>query len=354
MCVIAFADVDSPRPSESMVGRMYLANEYGAGIAWREEKDGKKVVRWKKGLSMEDAQKLVQEVPKPFVIHFRIPSCGGPHKSLNHPFPVDHDAGLYFDGETEGSVLFHNGTWGDWRKFSLDTASRQPEKFPIGRWSDSRAMAWCASIYGLGILELINEKVIVFGPEKIDIFGDGWDEEEGVFVSNKGWKHRQWPPYKSNTSYHSQVPASVAGGPKEKTLQLPPASGKPGGASQETPFRAEERPAPSVASAVRGELDGEAVEEGEAAVLPSFEEGDGEKWVSCVRTSFDDTPLDSQIVDAAEEAATSEGMPSSSDLKRWALAIQPKGKVVDIAVERAERDRRLANQRKGIVHMGRI
>lgn len=341
MCVIAFVDDNSPRPSEAMVGKMYLANEYGAGIAWREEKNGKKIVRWKKGLEMEEAQRLVKEVPKPFVIHFRIPSCGGPHRSLNHPFPVDSEAGLYFDGETEGSVLFHNGTWSDWRKFCLDTASRQPEKFPIGRWSDSRAMAWCASIYGLGILELINEKVIVFGPEKIDIFGDGWDEEEGVFVSNKGWKSRQWPPHSKsqNTQYHSQVPASVAG-PEKKQLQLPPAKGKSGGTSHEGPFRT----ASSSEDVIGGESVGKQAQRREEAVLPGLEEGDGEAWVSCVRTGIGDPALEVDTVEVTSDA----------QLKQWALALQPKGKVVNIAIERAERSRRLENQRKGIVHMGRL
>jgi hypothetical protein len=358
MCVIAFVDEDTPRPSESMVGKMYLANEHGAGVAWRETNNGQTLVRWRKGLDMDAVQRLVKEVPKPFVIHFRIPSVGGPHKSLNHPFTVDPAALITMEGTTTGSVLFHNGTWQDWRKFSLDTASRSPEKFPTGRWSDSRALAWNASIYGLGILEIINEKVIVFGPEDIHIFGDGWGEEEGVFVSNKGWKSRHWPTSSNNSSYHGTVPASVAEMGPKKTLQLP---GKSGGTSQQGTFRTEESSRGINHAGEGGDQRQQAEGRPETVLSDTEEEDDGQsRFISCVRAGFDDDPLkiDNHVYEADLTSLERNGR--DAELKSWALLLQDNpakrgpAKIIDLASEKVERSRRLENQRRGIVHLGRM
>lgn len=361
MCVILFAD--GKRPSETMVGKSFLQNKYGAGIAWREEVDGQVVVKWKKGMELEEAQEMVKKVPMPFVVHFRVPSMGGPHKSLNHPFPVDTGAKLDFDGQTSGSVLFHNGTWSNWRQFCLDTASRQPEKFPIGRWSDSRGMAWCASVYGLGVLELINEKVIVFGPEKIDIFGDGWDEEDGIFVSNKHWKSQEYPvrPKGNSTStptqYHGAGSASTT---PEKKLIFPEHTtgtrlGVSGGAPHQETFRT---PQGGTNECV-GELVEEPVERGAEPVRENAEATSGEGWVSCVRESLDGPLVETfeaeRVLHQSVADAVAEGMQDrEAELKSWALSLQPKGRLVNFPDDRAERARRLENQRLGIIHMGAL
>ena len=188
MCVIVIAR--TTRPAENMIEACYEANNAGAGIAWR---DGGKV-KWSKGLTVGEIQDLCKTVPLPYVAHFRIPTCGGPTKEMCHPFPIDPRTTLQLKGSTEGFVLFHNGHWADYKKVAFESAVKGKIKIPPGRWSDSRAMAWVASLYGLGALDFIDEKVCAFGPNQGDlqIYGNGWSTtEEGLLVSNEFWKARR-------------------------------------------------------------------------------------------------------------------------------------------------------------------
>lgn len=201
MCVVCI--VDNTRPTDKMVAQMYQANKYGAGIAWREKQKlkGKKaeesVVRWKKGLDLEEIQELVRTLPIPFIAHFRIPSCGPDVKELNHPFPITEGAEMYLDGVIPGWVLFHNGTWHRWKDMLFDSCLKAGIKIPKGPWSDTRAMALVVKKLGLHALEFIDERTVAFGPEKGDcrINGNGWSrvavdggiKKEGVLVSNEGW-----------------------------------------------------------------------------------------------------------------------------------------------------------------------
>lgn len=183
MCVIAVCD--SERPTGEQVSKMYEANDHGAGIAWIVGD----TVHWKKGMKLDEIQKRVAETALPFVIHFRIPSCGGDIPQLCHPFPVDKNTNLDLEGKTKGAVLFHNGHWNAWKTTMLDAAVRVGAKIPVGKWSDSRSMAWMAAHFGVGMLEFIGEKAVVFSANDCEIFGDyGWAKiSEGIWVSNKTW-----------------------------------------------------------------------------------------------------------------------------------------------------------------------
>lgn len=189
MCVILVCDTD--RPSEAAVRAAYETNPAGAGIAWQ---DGKGKVKWKKGLKEAEILELVRTVPFPFVAHFRIPTCGGDLPGLTHPFSIEPSASTALEGETEGQVLFHNGHWGGWKNVSLETSVRGSLKLPEGRLSDSRMMAWCASIYGSSFLELIEEKIVTLGPTgEPEIYGSytnqghGWSVFENMLVSNRNF-----------------------------------------------------------------------------------------------------------------------------------------------------------------------
>ncbi len=222
MCVIAVNE--EVRMTKEHVEKMWVANPAGGGVAWR---DGDVVV-WRKGLEEDEMIELCATVPLPFIAHFRVPSGGfGASKALTHPFPITKDVDLALEGRTKGAVLFHNGHWKDWKETSLKTAVAQSRsKLPTGRWSDTRAMAWAASHYGLGILEFIDEKVIVFTPSVIEVFQPlGWSKVDGLWVSNKGWEHRVTTSmqvthnaYKHNggggqlnqqPNYHTTPPASM-------------------------------------------------------------------------------------------------------------------------------------------------
>lgn len=188
MCVIAISDKE--RITEEMVRKMYSANDAGAGIAWREKVEGVPVVRWKKGLKVEEIVELASSAPLPFIAHFRIPSCGGKSLTLTHPFPIEKNVRLLMEGTTQGHVLFHNGHWTQWKDKTLETAIRKGARLPSGKWSDSRAMAWIASFYGLGVLDMIDEKVVAFGPTTCEISGSGWAQiKPGIWASNRGWEN---------------------------------------------------------------------------------------------------------------------------------------------------------------------
>jgi hypothetical protein len=188
MCVIAVAA--SERVTPEMAAKMNQANPHGAGIAWRDTEGQEAVVAYKKGLSLEEVVELCGKVPMPYVVHFRVPSCGGPSKLLTHPFPIQKDVPLELEGTTTGLVMFHNGHWGKYKDAMLEASIRSNNALPIGKWSDSRAMAWMAAHFGIGMLEFIDEKVVVFGPHEIELFKtEGWDKiGKGIWVSNKYWE----------------------------------------------------------------------------------------------------------------------------------------------------------------------
>ena len=194
MCVIAYADVI--RPTDDQIRNMWDANKYGGGVAWRVNVDGEARVRWKKGLDMEEMLEMNRVLPMPYVLHFRIPSNGTTAGPLGcHPFQIDVEATVDFEGETTGYVLFHNGFWTGWQDKLQNIAIHGFVKLPDGPWTDSRGLAWASYHLGFGLLELSNEKLIAFSPDNTKLFG-AWmavqqPDEDGVerriLVSNKVW-----------------------------------------------------------------------------------------------------------------------------------------------------------------------
>lgn len=193
MCVIFVSD--KVRPTEEMVERAFETNPTGAGAAWRDTIDvkGKKVnvVRWQKGLTLDEIKVLAAELPIPFITHYRIPTCGGSIPELTHPFPIEKNVNLTLDGSIRGYVVFHNGHWGPWKDRSLDAAAKRGLQVPGGKWSDSRAIAWMAAHHGLGILDFIDEKCAILGPQgsDVEIFGNGWKRVNDVICSNTAWEY---------------------------------------------------------------------------------------------------------------------------------------------------------------------
>lgn len=190
MCVIMAAE--TARVSPDMIRAGFKSNPHGAGIAYREKNaKNEVVVRWKKGIdSVDEVIALEATLELPYVLHFRIPTEGGNDRDLCHPFPVTKNVELFRDGITHQPVLFHNGTWGDWRRFSLEHAFKGAAKvkLPKGKFSDSRMLAWNTFHLDTGFLDLINEKVLLFGVDDIQIFGlYGWKLVNDVWCSNDNW-----------------------------------------------------------------------------------------------------------------------------------------------------------------------
>lgn len=185
MCVIFM--VEKKRPSEQMIEKAWDRNSHGGGVAWREGEGDNRVVCWKKGIEdVDEMKELCSKLPTPFVAHFRVASCGGVKKQLTHPFPVTNLAQVSLAGKTKGYVLFHNGDWKDWDRECRQAAIMARVPLPVGKWSDTRALAWLSSIYGPGFMEFVpHQKGVIFGPKDYDIFtGSGWDKVEDIWCSN--------------------------------------------------------------------------------------------------------------------------------------------------------------------------
>ena len=197
---------ETTKVSKEQIEAGFKENPWGAGVAWIDkDKDGP-LVRWKKGIAtveeVLDVYKTIKE-GTPYVLHFRIPTEGLEDIELTHPFPISATADATFEGTTRELVLFHNGGWSDWRPYSLNTCGRFGAKLPKGMLNDSRMLAWNAYHYGESVLQLINEKVIVFGLNEdgtvhFELYGmdkqNGWNFKgdrqtaQGIWFSNDRWE----------------------------------------------------------------------------------------------------------------------------------------------------------------------
>lgn len=206
MCVIAYVRDDKARPTAEVIRKMFNKNPHGAGIAWRRnatDNNGNELppekgkhqleVYWEKGLGIERVTELAATVATPYVLHFRISSNDdrkNPAMELTHPFPISQKAETWMRGHTGGGVLFHNGHFSAWRSDLKQFLLQNRGKYPTdGRMSDTRAMAICCSYMGPGYMDLIEEKGIAFFPDRVHIFEGrtGWDNVDGMWVSNTGW-----------------------------------------------------------------------------------------------------------------------------------------------------------------------
>jgi len=194
MCVI-IAVIDKDKvPTLDMLKKCGKTNDDGAGVAWLKGA----AVRWHKGLNPEGVFSLTQNLPVPYMIHFRLATSGGYADGLCHPFPVTRRCSLELTGEIhKGRVLMHNGCWAEdeWMQDIRRTIIKRNIRLPGGDFSDSRAMAWLAHVWGDSILSAIPGKMSILGPNGIKFWGD-WVTHKGMFFSNTSWKY--------DTYYHGQ------------------------------------------------------------------------------------------------------------------------------------------------------
>jgi hypothetical protein len=174
MCVILVCPAHV-RPDRATLQACHAANPHGAGVAWRE--DGQ--VRWFKGLAADDVEILLPQLPGELVIHFRWASVGEVTPKLCHPFPVSAKASTRLSGHAR-AVLFHNGTWTDWR----ETLRRMPgQRRPDGLLSDSRVAASLVDLCGIGTLPRLPGRWVFFERDFTECFGN-WESYQGMRASN--------------------------------------------------------------------------------------------------------------------------------------------------------------------------
>lgn len=188
MCVIVICP-KGLRPSIHTLKACAKTNPDGAGVAWRSNGE----VKWAKGIfDPEQLKKLVDAVEGEIVIHFRWASVGGKAGGLCHPFPIEADAVTALEG-TANSVLFHNGTWGQWRETLNELAPGLD-----GPVSDTRVAAIRVHYEGEEALVEMAGRWVVFGHKKTELCGD--------FQSRKGLRY-------SNLNWVRNLPENLRGGP---------------------------------------------------------------------------------------------------------------------------------------------
>ena len=181
MCVIILAEdkfptLDTLKSAEAL-------NGHGGSIAWVEKQS---TVRYYKNISADEMHTIIEtQAQLPAIIHFRIASIGGVDPLLCHPFPITSNSELALDGE-EQAVLFHNGTWSDYKDVLLQAVLSGKVAVPDGALSDSRVMALLANAYGHNVLSLIpqNNKIAILTPDGIKKYGLGWVDVDKNTCSN--------------------------------------------------------------------------------------------------------------------------------------------------------------------------
>jgi predicted glutamine amidotransferase len=179
MCVILIAR--SKPLTRTLVNAAMDANPHGNGFAWIEKRGKKRTVRFEKGLTRNEVNKFSLKLPLPYVFHARIASVGGVHVRLTHPFPVaPRREQLKISGASRKGVLFHNGTWMEWKQFYEGPVEEL--------WSDSRAMADLIHKHGEQMLYAIpdTQKIVRVTTTGVEAYGTGWSEvAKGVEASNR-------------------------------------------------------------------------------------------------------------------------------------------------------------------------
>jgi hypothetical protein len=321
-----------------MVEKAWKQNDHGGGVAWRESG----IVKWKKDLTFTEMQDHVKGMPLPYIAHFRIASQGGRAPSLCHPFEVSKTTTDRLSGRSKTGVVFHNGTWGTWRNTIMEAAIRTGLKLPDGPWSDTRAMAFLTSIYGEAILDIINEKTVLFGPRTIKIFGEGWEEEDDITMSNtiflKNFSQTSRSTYNHAHNYSGRGGSSSVHGdvgtiePGKEIVRVITAEERAkGGTSLDITFRG------SFNTSRPGENQQEKVEANSEQVL---------------ETTVTTDP-------AAQHAIDSLTPEEKMVLRHWGgksgrVFGVSNGNVTSVVQEEAELHRRIDMARKGIVYLGRM
>ena len=206
MCVIIVATEKHPTIDELEAAEK--TNPHGGAIAWKGD-DG--LLHYVKDIDSDDVNKIIMEKspPFPYIIHFRITSSGTTRPELCHPFPINHSVTLKTKWTGKSSVLFHNGTFRDWREM---VASHSGDKdFPKGHiWSDSRAIAWLAYKTKKNIFKFIDEKIAILNLDgTVEYYGD-FDHKDTFILSNTNHHKVVWKPKKYANHYQTWRTPTIA------------------------------------------------------------------------------------------------------------------------------------------------
>lgn len=187
MCVLAVATKGAVF-SRDVLNAMFYANDDGAG--WCYAKNGK--IYFSKGYTnVNKFIKAVQKLPTDCerMVHCRIATHGGISKALTHPFPISRDYAkmeMLSGVLSSGYILAHNGILSN---FS-----------PAKDHSDTEELVRCLAnikcdIMGDDMRDVINalisgSRVAILNTDgKINRYGTGWTQIDGIWFSNTHFKY---------------------------------------------------------------------------------------------------------------------------------------------------------------------
>lgn len=187
MCVIAVCK--KRKLTDKEVELMWQSNPEGAGLAWAE--DGQ--VHYRKGfMKLRDFKRFYgsREFPFPHIAHFRITSAGITSPELTHPFIVSHTSPLQLEYHGPDPVLFHNGTYRQWKEVVGATAIATETEIP-GAMNDSRAVAIVTSFIPDMVAHVAADSAskfsVIYPDGKVKMYGR-WNESDDIDTSNDYWK----------------------------------------------------------------------------------------------------------------------------------------------------------------------
>ena len=194
MCVAIL--VESKRgPTATELAHMEAHNPHGGGVGFPSGTD----IEYRRGLTAKQIAKMLPQLPRPTLVHFRWATHGPRVPELCHPFPLGVAAFVRrtLRGRAPG-VLIHNGVWNDAHRHC-------PRWQPYERTSDTAVAAFMVGTGREDILDEVPWSTAIMrssGPGKADVVLRGyWTEYNGDLYSNLNWQPNRWS--KANGS---QVP----------------------------------------------------------------------------------------------------------------------------------------------------
>lgn len=201
MCIIAIKPKNVAVPTREILGRMFDKNPDGAGVVYTTTKNTIKIV---KGIMNKDEFiKTCEKIPTTAVaiLHTRISTSGGVSKELTHPYKLTNDfkelRKLNIE-ISEGYAVAHNGVFSEFgAMFEANdtmqfiatylTALKELKENANGTILDADIKPIIDKLVGSSRLVIIDN----YGNWKK--YGNNWEEYNGVYYSNGGYKKVEYP-----------------------------------------------------------------------------------------------------------------------------------------------------------------
>ncbi|MBR4002951.1 MAG: hypothetical protein IKI95_02640 [Clostridia bacterium] len=211
MCIIAIKPKNVAMPTKEILERMFDKNPHGAGVVYTTEKHTIKIV---KGLmSKNEFLKVCEKIPTTAVaiLHARISTSGGVCKELTHPYELTNDFKKLRRLTTEianGYAVAHNGVFNEFGTMFEANDTMQFIATYLTALEDLKKNA-NGTILDADIKPIINKLVsgsrlvIIDNEGNWQKYGSNWEEHNGVYYSNGGYKKQEnfWHGWKNWNDY---------------------------------------------------------------------------------------------------------------------------------------------------------